>query len=108
MNPSQCQFTIRRLIALVGLVAVLLWVILRWDNDTHVVHDFGTAHVRLTFHVIEADTKLPIGGAVIHLGEYDYRDNPVPPYYVDLVTGQDNHAMTMLALRCYATQGLRP
>jgi hypothetical protein len=78
MRLPRVRSTVRRLMAVVAVVALLLWLILCWDWDTGAAHGVGEVSIPLVFVVSEADSGQPIEGVVIHLQDFDYQSDPIP------------------------------
>src|SRR3954471_24370853 len=92
MKLPRVRFSLRRMIAVVVFVALLLALILRWDTDTGASLGVGHVRIPIVFAVLESGSGHSIEGATISLRDRDYDSNPTPPYVLDLKTGPDGRA----------------
>jgi hypothetical protein len=106
MRLPLVRLTVRRLMAVVAVMALLLWLIRRWETDGGVSYATGHVRIPLVFLISGADTGQPIEGAVIRLEDPDYLYVSIPPDRFELKTGRDGDATTLVELPFNETRGL--
>jgi hypothetical protein len=100
------RLTICRLMALVPVVAIVLWIRAQSETDAGSTRGIGHVSIPLVFVVSGVDSGQPIEGAVIHLKDFDNQSHPIPPYFLELKTGRDGRATILVDLPFYESRGI--
>ena len=86
-----------------------MWLTVRFDWDTGVSHGVGSKSVPLILVFSDADSGRPIDGAVIYLNALEWQNDPIPPNYLEMKTGPDGKATTVVRLMvCVSCMVYRP